>query len=344
MAGDTLPFDAAQVMGVLLIAILLNAYFFGFVCQQLYSYWISRFDDPVHVKAFVVAQFCVVVLQGAILWDLAWNVYIVSYALITDPKSVTWQAFANSLCQVVLIMMANAFLAHRIYTLTQSRLQSGLVLAFSSMAFIVGVVNLSTTWKLKSNLQPFTHAQLAASGIWHGLQAIAECFIMYFLTRALLKSRSGMKTSDSIVHHFVRNAVQSGLFATIWSLAALGTYFLLPKWTIYTIFDLTSGSIYTHMIFDGLLSRTRLRGQMAERTELGVAFPSQTNSNSSPSQNYERKRTSAAAHGAVSLVTMADFRTGTQITEDLSGNEKDTNSEFEGEPSRKPGAGDDLSV
>ena len=41
---------------------------------------------------------------------------------------------------------------------------------------------------------------------------------------------------------------------------------------------------------------------------------------------------------------MADFRTGTQITEELSGNEKDTNSEFEGEPSEKPGAGDDLSV
>jgi len=69
----------------------------------------------------------------------------------------------------------------------------------------------------------------------------------------------------------------------------------------------------------------------------------QPNSHSLPSQTYERKRTSAAAHGAVSLVTMADFRTGTQITE-LSGNEKDANSEFEGETSKKPGAGDDLSV
>jgi len=41
---------------------------------------------------------------------------------------------------------------------------------------------------------------------------------------------------------------------------------------------------------------------------------------------------------------MADFRTGMQITEDLSGNEKDANSEFEGEPTRMPGAGNDLSV
>jgi len=41
---------------------------------------------------------------------------------------------------------------------------------------------------------------------------------------------------------------------------------------------------------------------------------------------------------------MADFRTGTQITEELFGNEKDANSEFEGEPSKRPGARDDLSV
>ena len=34
-----------------------------------------------------------------------------------------------------------------IYSLTRSRLQSGLVLAFSSMAFIVGVVSLSMGWE-----------------------------------------------------------------------------------------------------------------------------------------------------------------------------------------------------
>jgi len=112
--------------------------------------------------------------------------------------------------------------------------------------------------------QKFTHTQLATSGIWHGLQAISECLIMctsfrigvgetnvpfvkVFLRRALLSARSGMKRSNSIVHHFVRNAVQMGFFATLWSLAALGTYFLWPTWTIYTIFDMTSGLIYTHV-------------------------------------------------------------------------------------------------
>ena len=51
--------------------------------------------------------------------------------------------------------------------------------------------------------------------------------------------------------------------------------------------------------------------------------------------------------GAVSLVTTADFATASQDTSDPPGNDKelkDANSELEGEPAGKPGAGYDLPV
>jgi hypothetical protein len=124
------------------------------------------------------------------------------------------------------------------------------------------------------------------------------------------------------------------------------------------------------MIFDGLLSRTRLRKNMGSRSELEVGFPTQvqystclpvlvcTKSNqcpqslthSSPSRTLEGKRSSglARAHGgAVSLVTMADFATATRLTCDGSGtvkDPKDVNSELEGEPTGKPGVRYDLPV
>ena len=68
-----------------------------------------------------------------------------------------------------------------------------------------------------------------------------------FLIRALLKSRSGFEKSDSLVHHLTRHVVQLGLFAVIWSFAELATWFLLPKYTVVALFDMTSGSIYTHV-------------------------------------------------------------------------------------------------
>jgi len=49
----------------------------------------------------------------------------------------------------------------------------------------------------------------------------------------------------------MRNVIQLGLFAAIWSFARVGTWFLLPRYTIYALFEMTVGAIYTHV---GVLS------------------------------------------------------------------------------------------
>jgi hypothetical protein len=68
-----------------------------------------------------------------------------------------------------------------------------------------------------------------------------------FLIRALLKSRSGFEQSSNLIHYFARHIIQLGLFATIWNLTAMATWFLMPNYTIYAFFDATSGSVYTHV-------------------------------------------------------------------------------------------------
>jgi len=63
-----------------------------------------------------------------------------------------------------------------------------------------------------------------------------------FLTRALLNSRIGFEKSDNLVYYL------TGLFAAIWSLAGMATWFLLlPKYTVCAFFDMTTGSIYAHV-------------------------------------------------------------------------------------------------
>jgi hypothetical protein len=68
-----------------------------------------------------------------------------------------------------------------------------------------------------------------------------------FLTRALLKSRSGSQRPDNIVNCLIRSVIQIGLLGTIWALAGLTTWFFMRRAVIYEIFDLTVGSIYTHV-------------------------------------------------------------------------------------------------
>ena len=67
------------------------------------------------------------------------------------------------------------------------------------------------------------------------------------LARVLLKARSGVRQSDSTINYIVRSIIQTGCLATAWALAALATWFLLPKISAYRVFDITSGTVYTHV-------------------------------------------------------------------------------------------------
>jgi len=246
-------------------------------------------------------------------------------------------------------MMANVFLASRIYSLTRSRLQSGLVLAFSTAAFITGIVTLWLTWAANPLLSTYSTTERAASVIWNVFQVITECLIMLFLSRALVASRSGRQASNSVVNHLIRNVIQIGLIATIWSLAALGTYFLLPQSTVYTVFDMTCGSIYVHMIYDGLLSRPRLRSRLAERSQLEMELPSQffsTISRATHLHTSEGKRSSGAVrtHGTVSFVIPMDLGAATRNASEPCDVGEDHNPEFESEPPVKSEEGYGLSV
>jgi hypothetical protein len=100
---------------------------------------------------------------------------------------------------------------------------------------------------------------------WHGLQAISEClitsmllghlfwmrfdviFYIVFLARALLKSRSGIRNSDTVVNYLIRNVIQIGFLTTLWAIGELVTWFFLPKSAIYSVFCATTGSLYTHV-------------------------------------------------------------------------------------------------
>jgi len=138
--GVQIPKDTIAILGVVFLAILLDWFLFGVISQQFYSYWISGFKDSRRVKAFVTAQYCLIVFQSILLCRLALSIYTTGYMGTsgTHFKSFVWQGVAGSLCQCTLILMANIFLANRVYTLTKSHLQSGSIIILSGIAFVFG--------------------------------------------------------------------------------------------------------------------------------------------------------------------------------------------------------------
>ncbi|KAH9972291.1 hypothetical protein BGW80DRAFT_382384 [Lactifluus volemus] len=273
--------NPSLALGQVLLAVFVNAYLFGVVSQQFYIYWTSDFNDTIRIKIFVVLQFLVVTFQAIMLWALTWNIFITNYGLPLDAQGCTWGAIAQSVGQNVLVLSANMFLAIRILHLTDSRLQAGLVIALSASAFIVGIVNIVITWDatmpspFETSTSLSTPPKLTAV-VCHALQAIAECLITIFLSRALLKSRSGIRKTDGVVNCLIRKAVQIGFFATAWTIAGLTTWFFLPKISAYMLFSSTIGPMYTNVIFETLLSRVQLRRRMAETSSnMTIQFSSE---------------------------------------------------------------------
>jgi hypothetical protein len=169
-----------------------------------------------------------------------------------------------------------SFPAFSIHGLTKSLVQSLTPMFFSTLAFVFGMVTVvATTWTKQCvvffllNARPPVDViqssqtyRYATSVVWYTSQTTAECLIsckphfsssvdvltfVVFLVRALLKARSGIQRSDLMVKFLVRNVIQTAALATIWAIASLISWFWLKHILVYRVFDITSGTVYTHV-------------------------------------------------------------------------------------------------
>ncbi|KAH9974695.1 hypothetical protein BGW80DRAFT_1302166 [Lactifluus volemus] len=253
-----------------LIFRVVDGFLFGVVSQQFYGYWVTGFKDTLRLRIFVVVQYFFIALQCILMWSFAYDLFVILN--LGRSKRSLWQGPVNSLCQVVIILSANIFLAARIQYLSKSRFQSGIVITLSVLSFVLGAVSIMIGW-LHTQILSSDSIQNIISSVRHGTQALVEILITIFLTRVLLKSLSGIRNSDSILYYLIRTVIQTGCLASGWAIAELATRFSLQNTLTYRLFDITSGAVYTHVIFDTILSRVQLREHMAVQTqfELGLS-------------------------------------------------------------------------
>ena len=61
------------------------------------------------------------------------------------------------------------------------------------------------------------------------------------------RSRTGVRKTDTILNRFIRGAIQTGLFASIFALGNLITFVVLPETNFYGMFVIPIGRIYTNV-------------------------------------------------------------------------------------------------
>lgn len=117
--------------------------------------------------------------------------------------------------------------------------------------------------------------------IWH--------LISVSLTIILARSRTGFRKTDTVLNKLIRGAVQTGLFAGIFSIGDLICFLKVPETNLYGMFAIPIGRIYTNVRFfilcynsaccsfyclwiqtllDTLLTRDELREQLSSVKEI----------------------------------------------------------------------------
>ncbi|KAH0832972.1 hypothetical protein J3R83DRAFT_11950 [Lanmaoa asiatica] len=148
----------------------------------------------------------------------------------------------------------------RIWRLTGSKILYGVVIALAIPSFILGMTCAIKAWIIKvlSELPRITPLVIA----WLSMQFVVDTFITTTLTIIFSRSRTGFRKTDTILNRLTRGAIQTGLFAGIFSMGDLITFIVLPNTNLYGMFAIPIGRIYTNTLLDTLLTRETLKGEM----------------------------------------------------------------------------------
>lgn len=84
-------------------------------------------------------------------------------------------------------------------------------------------------------------------------------FLTSMLSFVLYRSRTGFKTTVSIINQLIRGTIQTGVFSSIFPMAVLICYLSSPVTNLYGMFAMPCGCIYTNTLMDTLMPRKKLK-------------------------------------------------------------------------------------
>jgi len=248
-------------VGVLLLGIFFNIYLYGLVTYQFISYYRAQFSDKFIIKFMVLFLFLLDTFHSAAEIWMAWFYVVENYdnppALLIGAWPLTFTPIGNSLASFI----TQLYLGWRIWQLSKSNILGGVLFMFALAAFIMGVYCGVASWEI-AYIPNFDAINNEVAG-WLSLQVVTDTLVTGSLGSILYRSRTGFKKTDSVINRLIRGAVQTGLFAVIFSLGDLVTFLKFPTTNLFGMFAVPIGRIYTNTLLDTLLSRQQLRSQLA---------------------------------------------------------------------------------
>ncbi|KAJ6466311.1 hypothetical protein C8R45DRAFT_1172785 [Mycena sanguinolenta] len=221
------------VVGVLLLGLFFNTYLYGICTYQFVVYLQSKFKDSLWIRAIVGSLFFLDTIHSAVAIYSAWDTCVTNYDNPAALNYVGWTIPFTAVATSCTAILTQIFLGHRVFLLTNNKVLFGLIAVISVLGFVFGCIAgiksgiIDAVAKFAS-LAPYVTA-------WLAFQTSADLLITLCLTIALARSKTGFRTTDTIIDRLIGGAVRTGLFASIFALADLFSFLLHRNTNLYAM-------------------------------------------------------------------------------------------------------------
>ncbi|KAF5365649.1 hypothetical protein D9758_003160 [Tetrapyrgos nigripes] len=111
---------------------------------------------------------------------------------------------------------------------------------------------------------------IASTGL--ACAAVADLLIAASLSFYLHRSRTGIRTTDSIINKLLLYAINTGLLTSIFALTDMICFLTMPNNLIHIAFNLMIGKLYTNSLLASLNVRDSLREELYDNGKAGYTM------------------------------------------------------------------------
>ncbi|KIY62285.1 hypothetical protein CYLTODRAFT_494737 [Cylindrobasidium torrendii FP15055 ss-10] len=265
--------------GMLMLALLFTLIFYG-VAMILGGMYFRTFPkDRMRVKVVVTILLLFVTLDAASIF--AWA-YIDLIELFGFPQLLDKMqplSLVEFYCIFILGFIAQCYFALQIWIISHGNIW------ITSPALIFAVVQfVSATVQTARSALVGAYSRLGETESTVILEQVfssaADVYITVVLCILLHHSRSGIKTTDTIITKLIVYAVHRGVITTVLSLLTLALFVWQPATFIFMVPLLPTGQLYAINVLATLLHRQTIRGKPAQNDtfDLNIHFGRSTRS------------------------------------------------------------------
>jgi len=256
-AGIALPkFD--NTLGALLIGGLVAMGLWGITCAQTFTYFSQRTRDRLVFRLLVAALLALDTFDSALNCHILYFYLVSNYLNFTAITIPVWSVIVHVAITSLSNFLVRSMFARRFFRLSQgNKIFTFWIMAVSITDLVVGLVitvkafSLTTFLKL-DKLSTLLYLNFAAGTTSDVSVAVGLCFLLW-------RSRTGFKTTDSIVNTLMLYTVNTGLIVAVDAALGMITYAVMPHNFVFLGFYLLLSKLYLNSYLATLNARDDLR-------------------------------------------------------------------------------------